>query len=288
MSDSAAVTTGSSEEASRVPVLGGLFSLAGRSAARLTLLFCVVLVPVVLGAKGLQHAGSPHGARALEVLAALLGAPFLLGVGVLQALALSEGRTEALRESVHRSVDRLTQSLCLLVLVTAACAACVVPVVLGDALNPGEGPNSPVERTWRSARMPGQPLPPGNPVSPRSRAGQDPGASVLSAVLLLGALVAGTSVLVCAGPAIGVFYRKNLRPIDAAVAGFELSSGRRLQVGKIVLVAIASILLASIALGVMAQFVPRALVVLVIAGGALAYVLTCALCATTYRLISGT
>jgi hypothetical protein len=210
-------------------------------------------------------------------VAVVLGAPFLLGVGVLQALARSEGRKETLRESASRSVDRLVQSLGLLLLVGAACGICIVPVVIGEAaMTPDQGVTADLSRKNE--------LRPGGEVPERIRS-TDHTSAPLSGILLFGSVAAGASILVCAGPVIGAFYRRKLGPIEAARAGFELSSGRRIQVGKIVFAAAVVLAAASIALGIVGNLVPQAVLALIVVGGALAYVLACALCAATYRFL---
>jgi hypothetical protein len=173
---------------------------------------------------------------------------------VLQALALAGHRDETILDSVRHSASRIGQSLCLILLVVVACGACLVPLLLVEATLHAES---------------------------------DPTASALTPIFFLVTLAAAISVLVCAGPAIGAFYRENLGPIDAAMTGFELSRGRRLQVGLVVLAAIAAVLGISLALVPIVWLVPWSGEPIALLRGATAYAFVCGASATTYRLVSG-
>ena len=155
-------------------------------------------------------------------------------------------------ESARAALRRLWQTLGLLLMVAIGWVVCFLPVVLGEAALDAE----------------------------------DPASLGISSVLLLASILTATSVMVCAGPVIGAFFKEGLRPIDAAFHGFELSRGRRLQVGVIVLAAIALLVGISLALGAVNWLVPRAEGYLVVLGGGLAYVLACALCVSSYRFLS--
>jgi hypothetical protein len=251
MSDNIHATARTMGEGATLPALGDFLRLSARSAGRLLFVYLAVAIPVLLADMALRSWENVAAAQALRSLGVILAAPFVLGTGVLQMLAIAEGRAEPLLESARASARRLWQTLGLLAIVAIGWVVCFLPVVLGEAALGGEHPAS----------------------------------LGISSVLLLASILMATSALVCAGPVIGAFFKKGLRPIDAAFYGVEISRGRRLQVGVIVLAALALFACISLALGAVAWLVPRAEGYVVVLRGAFAYVLACALCVSGYRFL---